>query len=95
MVSNTQLGAGMRAFPPHDHASALGVAGQVDQVGDLGDLGPVAQAAVGVECWLPVHAGADRGADRFGDRRADGEQAVHAVLAQASDVGQEPFRSTG
>jgi hypothetical protein len=94
-VEQTQLGSGVRAFSTHDHPRAVGIAGQVNEVGDLGELGSVAQAAVGLDRVDPVHAGGDRGADRFRDRRADGEEAAHAIAAQAADVGQEPFRGTG
>jgi hypothetical protein len=94
-VEQRQLRAGVGAFPAHDHAGATGVASPVNEVGDLGELGSVAQGAVGLDRVDPVHAGGDRGPDRVGDRRADGEEAVHAVFAQAADVGQEPFGGTG
>ena len=46
VVGEGQLRAGVRALAAHDHARALGPAGEVEAVGDLGDPGAVARLAV-------------------------------------------------
>ncbi len=91
LVEQGQLGPGVGPLAAHDHAGAVGVAGEVDQAGQLCDLGPGAQGAVLFQRGVPdlVGQGADGLSDLGGDGVADRERGLDPALSQSSQVGEE------
>jgi hypothetical protein len=100
-VEQRQLGAGVRAFVPHEDTSAIGVAARAGRAGQLGDFGPSRrepsrsgqgakdrQVVLGWHCGL-VRRGGVRRRRRVGYRASAGRVRGAGMPSRPGAVGPD------